>query len=53
MMVKMGRACSTHGMMEDLYIVFAGNPQGKRRSKRPNSGMENDIKMYLTGCAVF
>jgi hypothetical protein len=43
----MGRVCSTNGPKRNAYIIFVGNPVGKRPLGRPRHWWADNIKMYL------
>jgi hypothetical protein len=42
----MGRACSTHGEMINVYQILVRKPDGKRSHRRPRQRW-NDIRMNL------
>jgi hypothetical protein len=45
----MDRACSTNGEKRNVYRIFVGMPDGKRRLGRSRCRWEDNIKMDFLG----
>jgi hypothetical protein len=43
----MGRACSAHGEMMNMYKILVGNPEKRRQLGRPRRRCENNIKVVI------
>jgi hypothetical protein len=43
----MGGACSTHGVMRNVYKIFVGKPEGKRPLRKSRCRCEDNIKMDI------
>jgi hypothetical protein len=42
---EMGRSCSAHGGMRNVYTILVGRPEGKRPPVRPVHRRKDNIKM--------
>jgi hypothetical protein len=45
----MGGTCGTHGGKRNAYVVFVGNPEGRRPIPRSRSRWEYSVKMDVKG----